>query len=140
MIIILPQSVISYCFFFYFRLSNVHFLCKLKKRAAIYYKNVILVFSVPESKFHFLMHELIFDFITPNGNTAFQIRILSRIQCILIRKVATYQPISPVVLEHSGRSRFQLMLQARDLKFLEYSFFAKNVAKSPNLAKLSRAK
>ena len=37
--------------------------------------------------------------------------------------------ISPVVLEHSGRSRFLLMLQARDLKFLEHSFFAKNVAK-----------
>ena len=45
--------------------------------------------------------------------------------------------ISPVVLDHSGRSRFLLMLQTQDFKFLEHSFFAKNAAKSSNLAKLS---
>ena len=39
-------------------------------------------------------------------------------------------------LEHSGRFRFLLMLQARDLKFLEHLFFAKNDAKSPDIAKL----
>ena len=46
-------------------------------------------------------------------------------------------PILPVDLEHSGKSCFLLMLQTRDLKFLEHSFFAKNVAKSPNIGKLS---
>ena len=46
-------------------------------------------------------------------------------------------PISPKVLKYSAVSRFLLVLQTRDLKFLNQSFFAKNVAKSPKLAKLS---
>ena len=34
-------------------------------------------------------------------------------------------PISSADLEHSRRSRFLLMLQARDFKFLEHSIFTK---------------
>ena len=36
-----------------------------------------------------------------------------------------------------GKSRFLLMLQTRVLNFLKHSFFARNVAKLPNLAELS---
>ena len=43
--------------------------------------------------------------------------------------------VSPKVLEYSAVSRSLLMLQTRGLKFLEHSFFAKNVTKSPNVAK-----
>ena len=42
-----------------------------------------------------------------------------------------------MILEHFPVSRFLLVLQTQDLNFLEHSSLAKNITKSPNLAKLS---